>query len=130
MLHGVPLSGAAFTPQYANSVAPAQTAAFTALVLQKLLFSLTFRSQEHSIFSRASFANPLLLGAIAVGALMQLVVVYLPGADTIFRTVPLGLAEWQIMAPAILLPVLAIDAFKVLRRAARCPAPARLRGRY
>ena len=115
VLHGVPLSHQAFDPQYANSVALAQTAAFTALVFQKLLFSLTFRSLEHSIFSRATLGNPLLLGAIAVGALMQLVVVYLPGAETIFRTVPLGLAEWQIMAPAILVPVLVIDAFKVLR---------------
>ena len=115
VMHGVPLSHEAFTPQYANSVALAQTAAFTALVFQKLLFSLTFRSLDHSIFSRATLANPLLLGAIAVGALMQLVVVYFPGAEAIFRTVPLGLAEWQIMAPAIVLPVLVIDAFKVMR---------------
>jgi Ca2+-transporting ATPase len=130
VLHGVPLSHEAFAPQYAEGVMLAQTAAFTALVFQKLLFSLTFRSLEHSIFSRATLANPLLLGAIAVGALMQLVVVYFPGAETIFRTVPLGLAEWQIMAPAIVLPVLVIDAVKVIRarRAARsavdasCPA--------
>ncbi len=124
--YGVPLSHDAFAPQYAHYVMSAQTAAFTALVFQKLLFSLTFRSLEHSIFSRASFGNPLLLGAIAVGALMQLVVVYFPGAEEIFRTVPLGLAEWQIMAPAIVLPVLVIDAFKVFRarRAARVKADA------
>ena len=114
-LYGVPLSHEAFAPQYARAVMSAQTAAFTALVLQKLLFSLTFRSLEHSIFSRATFANPLLLGAIALGAAMQLVVVYVPGAEQIFRTVPLGLAEWKILAPAIIIPVLAIDAAKVMR---------------
>ncbi|MEI7813538.1 MAG: cation-translocating P-type ATPase, partial [Coriobacteriia bacterium] len=97
VLHGVPLSHEAFAPQYADGVMLAQTAAFTALVLQKLLFSLTFRSLEHSIFSRATFANPLLLGAIALGAAMQLVVVYSPGTEQIFRTVPLGLAEWRII---------------------------------
>ncbi|MEI7815494.1 MAG: cation-translocating P-type ATPase C-terminal domain-containing protein, partial [Coriobacteriia bacterium] len=115
VLHGVPLSHEAFAPQYTDGVMLAQTAAFTALVFQKLLFSLTFRSPAHSIFSRATFANPLLLGAIALGVAMQLVVVYFPGAEQIFRTVPLGLAEWRIIAPAIIVPVLVIDAAKVMR---------------
>ena len=129
ILHGVPLSHVAFEPQYARAVMTAQTAAFTALVLQKLLFSLTFRSQTRSIFSRATLANRLLLGAIAVGAVMQVAVVYLPGAGAIFRTVPLGLPEWTIMAPAILIPVIVIDAVKVFSarsmrvRASSTPPP-------
>jgi len=114
LLHGVPLSHDAFAQQYARSVMTAQTAAFTALVLQKLLFSLTFRSQTHSIFSRASFENRLLLGSIVLGAMLQMGVVYLPGAEEIFRTVPLGLAEWTIIAPAIALPVIVIDVIKVV----------------
>lgn len=112
--YGVPLSRQAFEPGYAFAVASAQTAAFTALVIQKLLFSLSFRSKTHSVFSRASVGNPLLLAAIAGGIALQLLVVYLPGADRILRTVPLGWTEWSIMLPAILVPLIVIDIAKVV----------------
>ncbi len=112
--YGVPLTHEAFAPQYAGAVVSAQTAAFTALVIQKLLFSLSFRSRTRSIFSRASAENPLLLAAIAGGIALQMLVVYLPGADRILRTTPLGWTEWSIMLPAILLPVIAIDIAKVV----------------
>jgi Ca2+-transporting ATPase len=117
---GVPLLSAG-DPQYARSVLFAQTATFTALVLQKLLFSLTFRSRTSSILSTESVKNPLLLWAIAAGAVLQLAVVYVPGAGAIFRTVPLGLSEWAVMIPAMVLPVLLIDIQKVIagRRASR-----------
>jgi Ca2+-transporting ATPase len=113
LVRGVPLLQAN-DPQYATAVLFAQTATFTALVLQKLLFSLTFRSHTHSILSGESLKNPLLLWAIAAGAALQLAVVYIPGAGTVFRTVPLGASEWMIMLPAILVPVMLIDAHKVL----------------
>ena len=112
--YGVPLSHEAFAPQYAQAVVSAQTAAFTALVIQKLLFSLSFRSQTRSIFSRGSVENPLLLAAIAGGIALQLLVVYLPGADKILRTTPLGWTEWSIMLPAIMLPLIVIDIAKVI----------------
>ncbi len=112
--YGVPLSHQAFGPEYSQAVVSAQTAAFTALVIQKLLFSLSFRSRTRSIFSRGSFENPLLLAAIAGGIALQLLVVYLPGADRILRTTPLGWTEWAIMLPAILLPLIVIDIAKVI----------------
>ncbi|MDO8915324.1 MAG: cation-translocating P-type ATPase [Coriobacteriia bacterium] len=110
---GVPLLSAG-DPQYARSVLFAQTATFTALVLQKLFFSLTFRSRSRSLLSTESVKNPLLLWAIAAGATLQLAVVYVPGAGAIFRTVPLGLSEWAVMLPAMILPVLLIDLQKVI----------------
>lgn len=117
LANGVPLLSAS-DPRYAGAVLLAQTATFTALVLQKLGFSLTFRSRTRSIFSSESLKNPLLLWAIAAGAILQLAVVYIPGAGAIFRTVPLGPAEWAVMLPAIVIPVLLIDLEKVI--VARC----------
>jgi Ca2+-transporting ATPase len=113
LARGVPLLSAGDVA-YAEAVLYAQTATFTALVLQKLLFSLTFRSHTQSILSTESFKNPLLLWAIAAGAVLQLAVVYVPGAGAIFRTVPLGLSEWAIMVPAMIVPVLLIDLQKVI----------------
>ncbi|MDO8963404.1 MAG: cation-transporting P-type ATPase [Coriobacteriia bacterium] len=110
---GVPLMSAS-DPRWAEAVLFAQTATFTALVLQKLLFALTFRSHTRSIMSAESFKNPLLLWAIGAGAVLQLAVVYIPGAGTIFRTVPLGLTEWAIMLPAMIVPVIIIDVWKVI----------------
>lgn len=110
--NGVPLFSAN-DPQYAGAVVLAQTATFTALVLQKLLFSLTFRSRSRSVLSAESLKNPLLLWAIAAGSILQLAVVYIPGAGAIFRTAPLGPIEWLVMLPAIIVPVLLVDALKL-----------------
>jgi P-type Ca2+ transporter type 2C len=71
----------------------ARTMAFTVLVLAQLVNVFNSRSDHRSAF-HGLFSNPLLWAAVALSALLQVAVVYLPFLNSAFRTVPLTAAEW------------------------------------
>ncbi len=78
-----------------GDLAYAQTMAFTTLVLFQLFNVLNARSDERSAFYRL-FGNPWLWGAVALSFALQALVVYLPGLQRAFSTVPLSLSDWLI----------------------------------
>ena len=90
----------------------ARTVVFATLVLIQLLHSLNFRSERYSIFSLHSLANRWLLVAIFGSVLLQLGVIYLPFARSIFRTVPIGLSEWLVVFACSIVPLVIIDLIK------------------
>ncbi|MCL5291109.1 MAG: cation-translocating P-type ATPase [Actinobacteria bacterium] len=114
MVRGVPLFSAG-EARFAADLAVAQTATFTTMVLQQLVHSLNFRSASESIVSLESLKNRALIVAIVASALLQLAVIYIPGANLVFRTTPLGLTEWAVVATAILFPIALIDSIKQLK---------------
>ncbi len=71
-----------------------QTAVFTTLCFVQLGNALSVRSTYRSVFSSNLFANRGMWGAIILTVLLQLLIVYVPFLDTIFKTTPLG---WDIM---------------------------------
>ena len=71
-----------------------QTAVFTTLCFVQLGNALSVRSAYHSIFSSDIFANRGMWGAIILTVILQLLIVYVPFLDTIFKTTPLS---WNIM---------------------------------
>ena len=73
----------------------ARTMAFTVLVLAQLVNVFNSRSDHQSAF-RGLFSNPLLWGAVALSALLQVAVVYLPFLNTAFDTEPLTAQQWGI----------------------------------
>jgi len=79
----------------AGDLAYAQTMAFTTLVLFQLFNVLNARSEERSAFYRL-FSNPWLWGALALSFALQALVVYLPGLQRAFSTVPLSLSDWLV----------------------------------
>ncbi|MHB0976920.1 MAG: cation-translocating P-type ATPase [Candidatus Aquicultorales bacterium] len=113
LLHGAPLSGTA-DAVYPDAYASARTATFTAMVLQQLALSLSFRAGSRSIFSSAVFENRLLLLAVAGSALLQLIVVYTPALSDVFDVVPLTGADWAVVSAAIIVPVILVDIGKRL----------------
>ncbi|HUC79559.1 MAG TPA: cation-transporting P-type ATPase, partial [Flavisolibacter sp.] len=70
-----------------------QTMVFTVLSLVQLAHVLAIRSDEEFIYRKGFFSNPLLVGAVAITFLLQLGVIYLPFANSIFKTQPLTLSE-------------------------------------
>ncbi|MFQ3664244.1 MAG: cation-translocating P-type ATPase C-terminal domain-containing protein, partial [Chloroflexaceae bacterium] len=78
-----------------GDLAYAQTMAFTTLVLFQLFNVLNARSEERSAFYRL-FSNPWLWGALALSFALQALVVYLPGLQRSFSTVPLSLSDWLV----------------------------------
>ncbi|MCG6874529.1 MAG: calcium-translocating P-type ATPase, PMCA-type [Betaproteobacteria bacterium] len=70
-----------------------QTMAFTVLTLSQMGNVLAIRSDRESLFSLGLFSNRPLLGAVLVTFALQMAVVYIPALNSIFRTVPLDLAD-------------------------------------
>ncbi|MBK8045704.1 MAG: cation-translocating P-type ATPase [Anaerolineales bacterium] len=79
----------------AGSVHYAQTLAFTTLVFAQLFNAFNARSSEASVFHHL-FTNKWLWGAVALGALLQIAVVYMPFLQRPFGTVPLDAVDWAV----------------------------------
>ncbi len=77
----------------------ARTMAFTVLVLAQLVNVFNSRSDHQSAF-RHPFSNPLLWGAVALSAMLQVAVVYVPFLESAFGTVPLSAAQWGVALAA------------------------------
>ncbi|MGZ8581830.1 MAG: cation-translocating P-type ATPase [Actinomycetota bacterium] len=73
----------------------ARTMAFTTLVLAQLVNVFNARSDRRSAFHDL-FSNPLLWGAVALSAFLQVAVVYVPFLNTAFGTEPLTGAQWGV----------------------------------
>jgi Ca2+-transporting ATPase len=73
-----------------------QTMVFTVLSLAQLAHVLAIRSEKQFLISQGIFSNLPLLGAVLLTFLLQLAVIYLPVANSIFHTSPLSLNEMLI----------------------------------
>lgn len=93
------LAGGLFTDRSVDAVGhdaqmtEARTMGFTILVFAQMLNALCSRSHDQSVFV-GLFANKWLWGAIALSALLQVVVIYVPFLNTAFGTVPLSAGAW------------------------------------
>ncbi|MDX2245690.1 MAG: cation-translocating P-type ATPase [Bacteroidia bacterium] len=70
-----------------------QTMVFTVLSLSQLGHVIAIRSEKTFLYKQGIFSNPSLLLTIVLTALLQMVIVYLPAANEIFKTQPLSLNE-------------------------------------
>lgn len=76
-----------------------QTAVFTTLCFVQLGNALSVRSFYHSMFSSGIFANRGMWGAIVLTVIFQILIVYVPFLQTIFKTTSL---DWNIMTIILL----------------------------
>ena len=82
-----------FKTYLGQSLKLAQTAAFTTLVMFEMFAVLGSRSL--SPFKKLNpFTNKWLFGGVLLSILIQIAVVYVPFLQSVFSTVPLGLADW------------------------------------
>jgi P-type Ca2+ transporter type 2C len=75
----------------------AQTMAFTTLVLCQLFNVFNSRSDEQSAFA-GLFRNHWLWLAVGVSLILQVAVIYLPGFQQAFSTVPISVVDWLLCA--------------------------------
>lgn len=94
------------------------TIAFTTLACAQLLHTISSRSTERSIFDvQPSLAkNPYIPISIALTTGLQLIGGLLPGARRLLGTVPLTVGDWGVVGLGSVLPLLANEGLKVLRR--------------
>jgi P-type Ca2+ transporter type 2C len=82
--------------QHPDQLIYAQTVAFATLVIAQLIHVFDCRS-EKSILSRNPFGNPYLVGSVLSSIVLMLVVIYYPGLQPIFHTVPIVLKDWLLI---------------------------------
>ncbi len=99
----------------------ARTVAFTTLVLAQLVNVFCARSDETSAF-RGLLANPWLWLAVVVSMALQVVVVYVPGFQEAFATVPLDAGDWALCLGAASSVLWSSEIVKLVRRRALTPS--------
>ena len=70
-----------------------QTMAFTVLCLSQMGHVMAIRSERESIFKIGLLSNKPMLGALLLTVILQMMIIYTPFFNTIFRTQPLTLYE-------------------------------------
>lgn len=94
-----------------------QTMVFTVLCLTQLGNSLAVRSEYNSLFHLGLLSNKALLGAVLICFGLQMLTIYVPFFNVIFKTQPLSLAELAICVGASSLVFFAVEIQKwIVRR--------------
>lgn len=100
--------------EHSYELTNARTMAFVVLAVSQLFYSLSMRSAEKTIFQVGFFTNKYLIGSIAVGIFLQLVVIEVPFLATAFRVHPLSLHDWGIVFGFSLIPFAVNEIIKVV----------------
>ena len=93
-----------------------RTFAFLTLIAAQLFYSLSFRHEYKSIFSKELFGNKLLLGSIILGFLLQLLVIEVPFLAEAFKLQSIGFYEWLYLLGLGSIPLLVNELEKIVRR--------------
>jgi len=99
-----------------------RTAAFIVLSCSQLFHAFNCRSMRQSLFALGITTNMKLVGATLVSFALQMLVVYVPFLQRIFKTEPLGYFDWFLVLGISSLPLWAMELVKVfLRKQSRLP---------
>jgi Ca2+-transporting ATPase len=90
---------------------------FATLIGAQMAAAVTFRSPTRSLFRLGP--NHWLFGAIALSTALLLAVLYVPWLQRPFDTQPFSLQEWIAVAGLSLIPLVAVEALKLLGLAPR-----------
>jgi len=90
--------------------------AFVTLSASELVRAYTARSERASVFRLGVFSNKYMQYAVALSIVLLLAVVYVPFLQPIFETVPLGVREWGVILPLLLIPSAAAEVTKAAIR--------------
>ena len=100
-------------------LAQAQSAAFMSVVLVHVGFVITARSIFDSAFTFNPFSNKWILAGIAITIVTDLMIVYLPPLQAVFRTAAFPAEWWPLIILALLPGFLAVELEKLLRKRLR-----------
>jgi Ca2+-transporting ATPase len=102
-----------------HGIAAARNAAFSVLVFDELLRSLSARSDTRTIWEVGLLSNGRLLAIVGVGIALQLAIAHVPSLAAALGTSPPSLADGAVTVALGLVPMTAIELAKVVRRRTR-----------
>ncbi len=108
-----------------------RTVLFTSIVLTQKLHAFNFSSASSSVFSKAAWRNRWLVMAFFGTMVLQLMVVYWPPAQQVFKTAPLYWTDWAVIIVVTVIAIALMDMFRpnneprTARKATTSARPAR-----
>ncbi|MDB5262131.1 MAG: ATPase, partial [Adhaeribacter sp.] len=93
-----------------------QTMVFSVLCFSQMGHLLAIRSDKQSVFRQGLFSNKPLLGALLLTVVLQLLTIYVPFLNPIFRTKPLTLPELGLVLAASSIVFFAVEIEKFFKR--------------
>ena len=96
-----------------------QTMVFTVLSLSQLAHVFAIRSDNEYIYKKGLFSNKILAWVLVLTFILQMAVIYFPGANEIFKTQPLSLKELIICLIGAALIFHAVEAEKWFKQSRR-----------
>jgi Ca2+-transporting ATPase len=91
----------------------AETMAFVTLSASELFRAFTSRSERYPLLKIGVFKNRNMNLAFLSSMALLLGVVYIPGLNNVFNTVPLGWQQWEIILPLLLVPSVVAEIVKL-----------------
>jgi len=91
----------------------ARTACFIVLACSQLFHSFNCRSMDKSLFTLGILGNKKLVVATLISFALQMLVVYVPFFQTIFKTEALGLFDWVLVLVISSFPFWAMEVVKL-----------------
>jgi Ca2+-transporting ATPase len=98
-----------------EGIGRARTAAFVVLACSQLFHAFNCRSMTESLFKIGILTNKKLILATVTSFFVQMMVVYVPFLQRIFRTEALGAFDWLLVVGISSLPLWAMEVVKGLR---------------
>lgn len=93
-----------------------RTIAFTVLCFGQMCHVFAIRSDYRSLFSQGLWSNKALVGAVFITLVLQLLIIYVPFFNPIFRTAPLTLYELLITLGLSVIVFIAVEIEKYFKR--------------
>jgi len=94
----------------------ARTVALTTIVLFQLFNVFNVRSEKESIFRTRVLSNPFLFYSVVASIIAQILIIYVPGFQFIFRTSALSLQDWLLIIGVAVTILVVVEVEKALRR--------------
>jgi Ca2+-transporting ATPase len=101
-----------------------QTMVFSVLCFSQMGHLLAIRSETRSLFQLGLFSNKPLLGALILTVILQLLTIYVPFLNPIFRTKPLSWEELSIVLAVSSIVFIAVEIEKAFKRRSRAKSQA------
>lgn len=95
---------------------PWQTMVFTTLVLAQMGNALAIRSSSQSLFTIGLFTNPLMVIAVSTTFVLQILLIYFPPLQSVFRTESLSVGELVVCLGASMIVFVAVEMYKWFMR--------------
>jgi Ca2+-transporting ATPase len=99
---------------YSQHIEYAETMAFVTLSCSELLRAYTSRSEYYPVLKIGVFKNRYMNYAVLSSLVLIMAVVYVPFLQPVFNTEPLGLAQWEIILPLLVIPSVAAEITKAV----------------